>query len=102
MLHHLPGVDARLGLLRQAQSLLQPGGLFIHSDWQFQHSPRLMARRQPWEMIGLDEEDVEAGIPCWTGVTRCRGRPERTGLRYVHLFTGEELEELARLSGFCR
>ncbi len=45
----------------QVHDLLAPGGCFIHSEWQFQHSPKLMARRVPWDRIGLKEEDLEEG-----------------------------------------
>ena len=101
VLHHLPGDGCAPGLLRQAHSLLIPGGLFIHSNWQFQHSPSLMARRQPWETIGLAEEDVEAGDTLLDWRYTLPGQAEQTGLRYVHLFTGEELGRLAASSGFC-
>ena len=99
-LHHLPGVELRTRILHQVHSLLVPGGLFIHSNWQFQHSPRLMARRQPWQAIGLAEEDVETGDTLLDWRYTLPGEPERTGLRYVHLFSRPELEELAALTGF--
>ena len=99
-LHHLPGLELRTRILHQVHSLLVPGGLFIHSNWQFQHSPRLAARRQPWQMIGLEEEDVEPGDTLLDWRYTLPGEPERKGLRYVHLFSRPELEELAALTGF--
>ena len=72
-LHHLPGAAERLALLQQVRALLPPGGWFIHSEWQFQHSPRLLARVQPWEQVGL---------------------------RYVHCFSPAELADLAAQAGF--
>ena len=46
-LHHLPGEELRARVAQQVRVLLPEGGLFIHSNWQFQHSPKLMARVQP-------------------------------------------------------
>jgi len=99
-LHHLPGDDLRLRVLRQVRALLPEGGLFIHSNWQFQHSPKLMARVQPWETIGLTDADVQEGDTLLDWRYALPGQPEQTGLRYVHRFTPEELAHLAALTGF--
>jgi tRNA (uracil-5-)-methyltransferase TRM9 len=94
VLHHLPGMDLRLQVLRKVRSLLSPRGRFIHSEWQFLNSPRLKARLQPWETIGLTESEVDPGdyLLDW--------RQGGTGLRYVHHFSEAELEELAAKAGF--
>jgi tRNA (uracil-5-)-methyltransferase TRM9 len=99
-LHHLPGAALRVRFLRQVKELLSPGGSFIHSEWQFQHSPKLMARRIAWEEAGLAESDVEAGDTLLDWRYNLPGQAEERGLRYVHLFSREELEELAQESGF--
>lgn len=100
VLHHLPSTALRERLLRQVHSLLADGGLFIHSEWQFQHSPKLMARRVPWESAGVDPSDLEPGDTLLDWRYALPGQPEHTGLRYVHLFERGELEALARASGF--
>jgi tRNA (uracil-5-)-methyltransferase TRM9 len=94
VLHHLPGVDLRLQLLRKVRMLLEPGGRFMHSVWQFLNSPRLTARVQPWESVGLSPTDVDPGdyLLDW--------RQGGTGFRYVHHFSEPELAELAAQSGF--
>jgi len=94
VLHHLPGADARLQLLRKSRSLLEPGGRFIHSEWQFLNSPRLAARLQPWQVVGLSDQDVDPGdyLLDW--------RQGGAGLRYVHHFSEPELAELASQAGF--
>jgi tRNA (uracil-5-)-methyltransferase TRM9 len=94
VLHHIPGVELRLETLRKARSLLAPGGRFIHSEWQFLNSPRLKARIQPWDAIGLSEADVDAGdfLLDW--------RQGGAGLRYVHHFSEAELDGLAEAAGF--
>ena len=99
-LHHIPGAKTRLRLLGQIAALLPVGGLFIHSEWQFTHSPKLVARIQPWSAAGLTGQDVEEGdtLLDWRRVL-----PDQTnqpGLRYVHLFSASELETLASQSGF--
>ena len=100
VLHHLPGSEVRARLLRQVNELLPEGGLFIHSEWQFQHSPRLMARRVPWDAAGIDEQDLEPGDTLLDWRHALPGQPEQVGLRYVHLFTREELSTLAAETGF--
>ncbi len=94
VLHHLPGVDFREHLLCRARDLIKPGGCFIHSEWQFMNSPRLAARVQPWESIGLSQQDVDPGdyLLDW--------RQGGKGLRYVHHFSEAELAELATKAGF--
>ena len=100
VLHHLPGAGLRRQVLTRVHELLAPGGCFIHSEWQFQHSPKLMARRQPWDRIGLKDEDMEEGDTLLDWRHALVGQSERSGLRYVHLFSRPELEDLAAQSGF--
>jgi tRNA (uracil-5-)-methyltransferase TRM9 len=94
MLHHLPGVELRQRVLHQIMGLLSPNGQFIHSEWQFLNSPRLKARIQPWETIGLAESDLDPGdyLLDW--------RQGGVGLRYVHHFSETELMQLAEAAGF--
>jgi SAM-dependent methyltransferase len=97
-LHHLPGKSLRLEVLRQIARLLressQPEPLFIHSSWQFMNSPRLAERVLPWDEIGISSDQVEPGdyLLDW--------RRGGVGLRYVHLFSVEELLEAAEEAGF--
>ncbi len=94
VLHHIPSCDLRLAVVRKVCDLLKPEGLFLHSNWQFLNSARLKARIQPWEAIGLAQEEVEANdyLLDWK-----RGG---MGLRYVHHFNEEELSELAHAAHF--
>ncbi len=95
VLHHIPGEEHRLRLLRSVRDLLLPEGLFIHSNWQFLNSQRLRARIQPWEAIGLRRADVDPGdyLLDW--------RRGGYGLRYVHHFDEAELGALAAATGFA-
>ncbi|MBC8332415.1 MAG: class I SAM-dependent methyltransferase [Anaerolineae bacterium] len=93
-LHHIPGREQHLQILSQIHALLTPGGRFIHSNWQFLNSPRLKARIQPWEIVGLDDAHLDSGdyLLDW--------RRGGYGLRYVHHFSEEELHALAVETGF--
>jgi SAM-dependent methyltransferase len=94
VLHHLPGGELRGQFLSAARSLLAPQGRLIHSEWQFLNSPRLAARIQPWESIGLSPEQVDPQdyLMDW--------RQGGYGRRYVHHFSPAELVDLAASSGF--
>jgi SAM-dependent methyltransferase len=93
-LHHIPSTKLRLNLLRVVNQLLKQDGLFIHSNWQFLNSAKLKARIQPWERVRLSRSDVDDAdyLLNW--------RSGGEGLRYVHHFDEDELEELARASNF--
>jgi len=93
-LHHIPGRDLRLDLLRRTAGLLPPGGGLALSVWQFLHVPGLAARIRPWKEAGLDPGELDAGdlLYPWGG----EGGP----LRYVHHFREEEVRELLEEAGF--
>ena len=94
VLHHLPGSQLHRSVLAKIRGLLKPEGHFIHSEWQFKNSPRLRARVQPWETIGLTASDIDRGdyLLDW--------RQGGYGLRYVHQFENDELANLAADTGF--
>ena len=94
VLHHIPSTELRLDILRVVHALLQDDGTFVHSNWQFLNSEKLKARIQDWSKIGLSTEDVDANdyLLDW--------RSGGEGLRYVHHFSEQELDELAQASHF--
>ncbi|MEE4194301.1 MAG: class I SAM-dependent methyltransferase [Anaerolineae bacterium] len=98
--HHLPTVAMRLALLESVYRILKPGGLFIHSEWQFHNSPRLMERVQAWSRIGLSDTDVDDNDYLLDWRYALPGQAEQTGLRYVHLYTREELADLMKACSF--
>jgi tRNA (uracil-5-)-methyltransferase TRM9 len=100
VLHHLPSLALRERLLRQVHGLLAPGGMLVHSVWQFQHSARLLARIQSWSAAGLDESLLEAGDTLLDWRYALPGQAEQVGLRYVHAFAPSELAALASSTGF--
>ena len=99
VLHHLPSAALRQSVLRRAAAHLPTGAQFIHSEWQYQHSPRLLARQLAWETIGLDAAQLEPGDTLLDWRAPQAGQSQH-GLRYVHLFTPTELDELAAATGF--
>jgi SAM-dependent methyltransferase len=99
-MHHLPGHETHLRLICQVAELLAPGGLFIHSEWQFQNSPKLMSRIKPWSLAGIDPTELEEGDTLLDWRHAAAGQEENQGLRYVHLFSRQELEQLAGDAGF--
>jgi 2-polyprenyl-3-methyl-5-hydroxy-6-metoxy-1,4-benzoquinol methylase len=93
VLHHIPGFDLRVRLLRDMAGLLAPNGRMILSTWQFLDSPRLRRRIVSWAEAGIAEQALEPGdyLLDW----RRGGR----GLRYCHLVDEAEVGRLATASG---
>jgi len=102
VLHHIPSQGIRERLLFQINSLLCPVGSFVFSVWQFHNSPRLLARVLPWETAGLQDEQLDPGdyLLDWRHLLPGQNGP--VGLRYVHLFTKNELAGLAIKTGFIQ
>lgn len=100
-LHHIPGRENHLRIFRQVRKLLKDDGRFIFSVWQFQNSPKLMQRVQPWEKAGLTREELEEGDTLLDWRYALPENKEKQGLRYVHLFSETEIDGLAEESGFC-
>ncbi len=100
VLHHIPSQGLRIKLLEKVQRLLAEEGRFIFSVWQFQNSPKLLARQIQWDQVGLTDADVEPGDTLLDWRSDVRDDSSRVGLRYVHLFSRNELVELAAQSGF--
>jgi len=92
--HHLPGDNLRRSTVNKIAELLEPNGKFIHSHWQFLSSPKLCARIQPWDVIGLNAAQVDDGdyLLDW--------RRGGYGMRYVHHASAVHLESLAAETGF--
>jgi SAM-dependent methyltransferase len=88
-LHHIPSTDMRLDILRNVRKLMEEDGKFILSNWQFLNSEKLRSRIQPWDKVGINENDLDEGdyLLDW--------RSGGEGLRYAHHFSVEELLGLA-------
>jgi len=88
-LHHIPSTEMRFDILRTVRNLLKEEGKFILSNWQFLNSVKLKSRIQPWDKVGINENDLDEGdyLLDW--------RSGGEGLRYAHHFSVEELLKLA-------
>jgi len=100
VLHHIPSHALRVQLLRKVNHLLDQQGRFIFSVWQYQHSQKLLNRQVAWEQVGISADDVEPGDTLMEWRSELKNDASLMGLRYVHLFTGRELAELASSTGF--
>lgn len=99
-LHHIPGRENHLRIFRQVRALLRSGGRFILSVWQFQNSPKLMKRVQLWSAAGMDEARLEPGDTLLDWRYALPENGDKHGLRYVHLFSEDELRRIAADAGF--
>ncbi|MDH3211000.1 MAG: class I SAM-dependent methyltransferase [Myxococcales bacterium] len=93
VLHHVPGRQRRLALLRALGRRLRPGGLLALTAWQFEAFRRFRDRLLSWEAYNrsatepIDPAQLERGdhlLP-WR-----RGR----GLRFCHFADDAEMEGL--------
>ncbi|HOJ00450.1 MAG TPA: class I SAM-dependent methyltransferase [Anaerolineaceae bacterium] len=99
VLHHIAGGEKRKAVFQAIRSLMSPVTEFHFSVWQPQNSKRLLKRILPWDTVDIDEKKLEAGdiLLDWLAEEESR---HRTGYRYVHVFSIEELAEIAKTLGF--
>jgi tRNA (uracil-5-)-methyltransferase TRM9 len=96
VMHHIPGIELRNTVFQSIRKQISDDGLYIHSQWQFMNSIKLANRVIPWDMIGLSPSQLDPGdyLLDW------RAEEGKTGYRYVHLFTEDELSQYAEANGF--
>ena len=92
-LHHVPGVDKRLQLLRTLLEKAKPGGFVCVSFWQFMNSQKLAAKAQETTVqglraLGIDASELEEHdyLIGW--------QDKANTWRYCHHFSQKELDEL--------
>ncbi len=93
VLHHIPTAALRQRLMLDLAQALTPGGSATLSVWRFRHVPRLRKKVVAWSRLELRDDQVDAGdfLLDWQ-----RGG---AGLRYVHHFEPDEVEDLCRTAG---
>ncbi len=99
-IHHIPGISQRKAFMQTIHEVLKPGGKLLLSCWQFHNSPKLLNRVQPWSLTGIDPARLEDGDTLLDWRAALPGQEQKPGLRYVHLFSRDELERLAKESNF--
>ena len=93
VLHHVPGHDWRLALLRAAAERLASGGLLALAAWQFSDRERFAKRTVAWSSLDfvldkpIDLDDLESG----DRLLRF-GNDEKTPPRYCHQVADREFE----------
>jgi SAM-dependent methyltransferase len=89
VLHHVPGRQTRLDLVRRLAERLKPGGLLAFACWRFYEYERFRARFAPWpEGLAVETHDY---LLDWR-----RGQP---ALRYCHYVDDAEHTALVAASG---
>ena len=92
-LHHVPGEEKRLQLLRTLLEKAKPGGYVCVSFWQFMNSQKLAAKAQEATVQGLRALDIDASE--LEGHDYLIGWQDKANTwRYCHHFSQEELDEL--------
>lgn len=103
ILHHVPGADWRLALLRAAAARLAPGGLLTLAAWQFADDPREQRKRVPVESLGpvlgrpLDPNALEPGDQLLRF-----GDDRSAPPRYCHAVDDREFEGWPHALGLAR
>ena len=92
-LHHVPGAQKRIQLLRTLLDKTKTGGFVCVSFWQFMNSQKLAAKAkettaQGLQGLGIDASDLEQNdyLIGW--------QDKANTWRYCHHFSQEELDEL--------
>ncbi|MCP4005657.1 MAG: class I SAM-dependent methyltransferase [bacterium] len=99
LLHHIPGTEARLELIRELARRVAPGGYLALSFWNFDNA-RFVARQISW-----DEHNAHAPEPIEPGQLEAGDRLLRwgvgadAGVRYCHFADEAERERLTRSTG---
>ena len=97
VLHHVPGHEARVKLLRDGLRLLAEGGSLALTFWQFENETRFDRRRRPWSEspIPVDPLDLEPG----DHLLRWGDGETRDAVRYCHGTSADEAREMAHAAG---
>ena len=92
-LHHVPGAQKRIQLLRTLLEKTKPGGFVCVSFWQFMNSQKLAAKAQETtaqglHALGIDASELEEHdyLIGW--------QDKADTWRYCHHFSQDELDEL--------
>jgi len=88
VLHHIPGRDNRLSLLKKVKSYLKKDGVMVFTVWHFNQYKRFNKQVIKWSSIGVNKNKVEANdwLLDW--------KKGQEAIRYIHLFDNEEIEWL--------
>jgi len=96
LLHHIPGFENRVKILRKAKDSLKENGLIILTVWQFNKLKRMTRKIVPWQKfkkltkINVDVKNLEKNdyIINW--------KKGPTAYRFVHLIDEEEVDQILK------
>ncbi len=102
VMHHIPGDETRIKLLRKCCDMLSKNGFLAFTTWQFLNIPRVATSvvkentdfgKRVYRDLGLDPNELKSNdyILDWQ-----RGI---TAYRYCHYYTEEEVNRLTQQSG---
>jgi len=99
LLHHIPGFENRVKLLKRAKKYLKKDGLIILALWRFSKSRRLREKIIPWQKFkkiinqDINLKQLESGdyILDW--------KKGPTAYRYNHVVDKQELKKLLKQTG---
>jgi len=94
VLHHIPGADRRLDLLRALGEHVAPGGLLVFTEWLFYDDPHLRERIVDWE-VGVQVEPGDYLLD-WKRGVKSETSPV---LRYCHAVDAAEHQRLVAATG---
>ena len=91
--HHVPSAELRLKFVKKLAQSVDFGGLLLISLWQFDRNSTLVSRAINPAKIGLSPNDLEENDYFLTW------ERDTSAIRYCHLVTKEEQDELIHASG---
>lgn len=91
VMHHIPGAERRLALMRKLAERVAPGGLLVFTTWRFYEVEKLRERITPWPA------DLAANVEA--GDYLLDWRRGVTALRYCHYVDDAEQAALIAASG---
>lgn len=92
VLHHIPGEEYRLTVLKNINKTLKPGGYLMMTNWDLWQPKyqKYIVKNNLKKLMGFSHLDLNDCLIPWQGKV----------LRYCHAFTRHELRGLLHKSGF--
>ena len=93
-MHHVPGFELRVAVLRELVRRTAPGGIIAVSFWQFMHDERLASKAQEAERAAREHGLLEpAVLDALEPGDHLLGWQDGTSLRYCHHFEEREIDQ---------